>query len=210
MVYDFSSRYTLLRTCTFAFGNTQFLLEIFLFQLHFLSLLFLPGPLQRCLKLIGRLLPCDFGRPIEPLRHSFALPVRFCCFLPGGFVGEVAHFLEFGDFAADFAFGDVVLQSAEDVFPFVTVADLGSDSDRAWAEVAAAESFGDANPYISHRLGGTGDPPVPPGHWPGGIRRTINVEKTRLMAGCCFTFRSASRRPGQAGRLSHPRIRQQV
>ena len=73
---------------------------------------------------------------------------------------------------------------------------------------------GDGNrgvsPYISHRLGGTGDPPVPPGHWPGGIRRTINVEKTRLMAGCCFTFRSASRRPGQAGRLSHPRIRQQV
>jgi hypothetical protein len=37
MVYDFSSRYTLLRTCTFAFGDTQFLLEIFFFHHHFVS-----------------------------------------------------------------------------------------------------------------------------------------------------------------------------
>jgi hypothetical protein len=44
MGYDFWSRYTLLRSCTFAFGNTQFLLEIFLFQLHFLRLFFLLDP----------------------------------------------------------------------------------------------------------------------------------------------------------------------
>jgi hypothetical protein len=50
--------------------------------------------------------------------------------------------------------------------------------------------------FLEYILAHKRDPPVPPGHWPGGIRRTINVEKTRLMAGCCFTFRSASRGTG--------------
>ena len=131
----------MLRTCTFAFGDTQFLLEIFLFHLHFLSFLLLFGPLQRYLEFIGRLLSCDFDRAVEHLGQAFALPVRFFCFLHGGFVGEVAHFLEFADFTADFAFGDVVFQSAEDVLPFVTVADLGAYPDGGRKDVVAPDVF---------------------------------------------------------------------
>ena len=54
-------------------------------------------------------------------------------------------------------------------------------------------------------LGGTGDPPVPPGHWPGGTcPTTLLYENPVSRQDVVRAFRSASRPPAQAGRLCHP------
>ncbi len=53
-------------------------------------------------------------------------------------------------------------------------------------------------------LGGTGDSPVPPGHWPGGMRKARQRLACTHSHTASFPFRPASRRTEQAGGLFHP------
>ena len=64
----------MLRSCTFAFRDAQFLVEIFLFQPHFLCCFFILNLLNRLFECLCRLLSCDFYGPVEPLGQSLALP----------------------------------------------------------------------------------------------------------------------------------------
>jgi len=59
-------------------------------------------------------------------------------------------------------------------------------------------------PDISQALGGTGDSPVPPGHWPGGMSDDTRDKDGTPPDRVSPSFRPASRRPAQASGLCYP------
>ena len=59
--------------------------------------------------------------------------------------------------------------------------------------------------WIFHRrMGSTGDPPVPPGHWPGGTSEALEKWRDPDSARASQPFRSASRRTAPASGLCYP------
>ncbi len=53
-------------------------------------------------------------------------------------------------------------------------------------------------------MGGTGDPPVPSGHWPDGREPPLTCLGRSKQTGRLSPFRAAGRRAAQAGRQCYP------
>ena len=52
------------------------------------------------------------------------------------------------------------------------------------------------NPNAEVRMGSTGDPPVPSGHWPDGTGRTLELEINARKSSCTVDIPSGGSPPG--------------